>query len=239
MAKNTNVWIALGIAVALLGAVIAVNYFYGWDNVYEDVKSMGKSVWFAFESWVGVQKGNETIVMPEELSQNETIVETGTEVGEAIRDVPLIGKIVNTTTGLIDRLTNGTMRATSAIQNVNITALTNSLESAVGAGIELVNVTLETGREVLAPVENTTRRALGDAFDDFISGIRQEFEAFFSEQNIQNLFYSIIEIPQSIIMSIQSMLYEFAGIGAPPAMPATSYDPRLEAWNVDAITGAY
>lgn len=226
--RNDNkVWIALGISVALLGAIIAVNQLYGWDNVYEDVKSMGKSVWFAFEDWVGVRHGNETVIMPEEFAENEAIVDTG-GIQDAVEEIPVISRAVDFGLRTLDRITNGTIRATQAIRNVNITVLQEQLSQTVGAGIEFVSVTLETGREVIAPIENATRRALGDAFDEFVSGLRQEFEAFFSEQNLQNIINTIIEIPQSIVMSIRNMLSQLTG--GIYTMPSARVENDLDAY---------
>lgn len=232
--NNRNVYIALAISVALLGAVIAVNYFYGWDQVYKDIQSMGKSVWFAFSEWLGVKTDNVTgessdtdkiVVMPEELAQNETIVQTGVSYNVS----GVVGHILNITERAVNRITQSTM---NVIQQVNVTELERSLSNIVGTGVEFVNMTLETGREVLAPIENRTRLALGDAFDDFIAGMREQFETFFSSDNIQYIIQSIIEIPQSIILSIRNMLSNLSGYSYD--MPATSYSR-----DVDAVTGAF
>lgn len=236
MAKRDNkIWIALGISLALLGAVIAVNYLYGWGNVYEDVKSMGKSVWFAFEDWIGVKNGNETVIMPEEFAENETIVDTGSGLQDAVEEIPLINRVIDFGERALNRITNDTLRATRAIRDVNITVLQEQLSQTIGAGVEFVNVTLSTGREIIAPIENTTRRALGDSFNEFVSGLRQEFEAFFSEQNLQNIINTIIEIPQSIVMSIRNMLSQFTGSGT-YTMPSAQYEYGYELPNVDAYT---
>lgn len=225
--KNDNkIWIALGISVALLGAIVAVNYLYGWNNVLEDVQSMGKSVWFAFSDWIGVKNGNETVIMPEPYANDTDIVERGT-------NVTIIDRFVNISDRFLERFTNTSMSAIQAIRNVNTTALQEQLSSAIGASVEFINVTLDTGREVLIPLENATRRALGTSFNAFIEGVREEFEDFFSEENLQYLLSTIIEIPQSIVQSIQSMLSQLAGVGSGFMSGRENALPDL-----DAMTGA-
>lgn len=223
MAKRDNrIWIALGISVALLGAIIAVNQLYGWNNVLEDVQSMGKSVWFAFSDWVDVKIGDQDVVMPEEYANDTDIVERGT-------NVTLIDRFVNLTDRVLERVADISTENVRAIRDVNVTALQNQLSSAIGASVEFVNVTLSTGRELLMPVENATRRALGESFNGFISGVRQEFENFTSSENIQYMLNTIIEIPQSIVQSIQSMLTQFTGMFSTPIARTSEQLPTYDA----------
>lgn len=223
MAKRDNkVWIALGISVALLGAIVAVNYFYGWGNVYEDVKSMGKSVWFAFSDWVDVKIGDQDVVMPEEYANDTDIVERGT-------NVTLIDRFVNLTDRVLERVADISTENVRAIRDVNVTALQNQLSSAIGASVEFVNVMLSTGRELLMPVENATRRALGESFNGFIAGVRQEFENFTSSENLQYMLNTIIELPQSIIQSIRDMLTQFTGMFSTPIARTSEQLPAYDA----------
>ncbi len=242
MKKDNKIWIALGISLALLGSIIAVNYLYGWVNVYDDMKSMGKSVWFSFKDWVGVKDDDQIVVMPAEFAENETIVERGSGLQDAVESIPTINRIIDLGERALNRITNDTLKATRAVREVNITALQEQLTETAGAAIEFVNVTLSTGREVLAPLENATRRALGDTFNQFISGIREEFEAFFSEQNLQMLFNTIIEIPQSIIVSIQNMLSTYSGGFVQPVARVENgrlVGTPISQTDVDAMTGAW
>ncbi len=223
MAKRDNkVWIALGISVALLGAIIAVNQLYGWNNVLEDVQSMGKSVWFAFSDWVDVKIGDQDVVMPEEYVENEEIVERGT-------NVTLIDRFVNLTDRVLERVANISTDAVKAVRNVNTTALQEDLSNAIGATVEFVNVTLSTGRELLLPVENATRRALGESFNGFIAGVRQEFENFTSSENLQYMLNMVIELPQSIIQSIRNMLTQFTGMFSTPIARTSEQLPAYDA----------
>lgn len=242
MAKRDNkIWIALGISLALLGSIIAVNYFYGWGNVYEDVKSMGKSVWFAFSDWVGVKNGNETVIMPEEFVENESIVDTGSGLQDVVERIPFINRAVDLGSRVLNRITNDLPQATQVIRDVNMTALANQLSQTVGAGVEFVSVTLSAGRELLLPLENYVRRGLGEAFDQFLIDIRNDFDELLSMP--QMLLRTIIEIPQGIIQNIRNTISS-SGAVSYTTPSARVEDGRLVGTpiskiDVDAMTGAW
>jgi hypothetical protein len=44
-----------------------------------------------------------------------------------------------------------------------------------------------------------------------MSGVRQEFENFTSQENINYMINTVIKIPQGIVKAIQSMLTTFSG----------------------------
>jgi hypothetical protein len=208
-----NTYLAIVVSVALLGAVIGVQYFYGWNNVKEDVTAMGKSVWFSFKEWVGVKTGNKTVLMPEELTEEKDIIETGLELET---EVPIIGRFMETGERLINRFTNSTLKNIAYISNVNTTNLQNKLSDAIGTSVEFVNITLKTGRNVIMPIENATRRAMGGQFQAFVSNMRNSFEQLFTSGNIDYMLKSIMVIPQQVVFQVQNLIYELGHIGQPP-----------------------
>jgi hypothetical protein len=229
-----NTYIAIGIAVSLLGAVIGVQYFYGWGNVAEDVSAMGKSVWFQFAKWVGVKTGNETTLMPEEYAEEQEIVETGTKVKEEVERLPLIGRVIETSERVLNRLTNDTLKNIEYVSNVNTSRLQEELTKAIGTSVQFVNVTLSTGMKVLMPIENATRRALGEDLPRFFKSVSQSLEEFFTSNEMRTLIQSVIEIPQSVIMSIQEVLVSLTGTMFSGMSTGVS-----DTFELDAITGAW
>ena len=206
-----NKYLAIGIAVTLLGSVVAVQYFYGWNNVKEDVNAMGKNVWVTFKEWVGARSGNETVVMPEEFIEDEEIIQRDTKIQDQVEKLPFLGRVIGLGERVVNRFANESLSSIQVISNINTTRLQKELSSAIGSGVQLINVTLSTGKEILIPIANTTRRALGEDLPEFIDKISKTFEEFFASQEIQMLIQSIFEIPQSVIMSIQEALLSFSG----------------------------
>jgi len=206
-----NKYLAIGIALTLLGSVVAVQYFYGWDSVVEDVGAMGKNVWVTFKEWVGVRSKNEIVVMPEEFVEDEEIIQRNTKIQDQVEKLPFIGRIIGLGEKVLNRFTKESLSSIQTISNINTTRLQKELSSAIGAGVQLVNVTLSTGAEILIPLANTTRRALGNDLPIFIDRISKTFGEFFSSHEIQMVIQSIVEIPQSIIASIQETLLSFSG----------------------------
>jgi len=206
-----NKYLAIGIALTLLGSVVAVQYFYGWDSVVEDVEAMGKNVWVTFKEWVGVRSKNEIVIMPEKFVEDEEIIQRDTKIQDQFEKLPFLGRIIGLGERVLNRFTNESLSNIQYISNINTTKLQEEFTLAIGAGVELVSVTLSTGVEILIPLANTTRRALGEDLPEFIDKISKTFEEFFASQEIQMLIQSIIEIPQSVIMSIQEALLSFSG----------------------------
>jgi len=206
-----NKYLAIGIALTLLGSVVAVQYFYGWDSVVEDVSAMGKNVWITFKDWVGVRSKNETVVMPEKFVEDEEIIQRDTKIQDQFEKLPFLGRIIGLGERVLNRFTNESLSSIQYISNINTTKLQMELSSAIGAGVQLVNVTLSTGKEILIPIANTTIRYLGKELPNFVESITKTFDEFFSSHEIQLLLQSIIEIPQSIVASIQEALLSFSG----------------------------
>jgi len=206
-----NKYLAIGIALTLLGSVVAVQYLYGWDSVVEDVGAMGKNVWMTFKEWVGARSGNETVVMPEEFVEDEEIIQRDTKIQDQVEKLPFVGRVIDLGERIINRFTNESLSSIQQISNINTTKLQEELSSAVGAGVQLVNVTLSTGVEILIPIANTTIRYLGKELPNFVESVTESFDEFFSSHEIQILIQSIIEIPQSIIASIQEAFLSYTG----------------------------
>jgi hypothetical protein len=221
-----NTYLAIAISVALLGAVIGVQYFYGWGNVAEDVQAMGKSVWFQFTKWVGIKTGNQTVLMPEEMTEEKDIVQTGLGIEN---NIPFIGRFIKAGESLLNRVTNDTLKNIQYISNVNTTNLQNKLSDAIGTSVEFVNITLKTGRNVIMPIENATRRAMGGQFQAFVSNMRNSFEQLFTSGNIDYMLKSIMVIPQQVVYQVQNLIYELGHIGQPPQFAPMA--PLSEALN--------
>jgi hypothetical protein len=174
-----NKYLAIGIALTLLGSVVAVQHFYGWGSVAEDVQSMGKSVWTQFSSWVGVKSGNESVIMPEEFIGDEEIIEKGTPIQDQAEKIPLLERLINISERVLNRVTKDTLSNIQHIKSINTTKLQEELTLAVGSGVEFVNVTLSTGREILIPLSNATRRALGKDLPVFLDSVSKSIGEFF------------------------------------------------------------
>ena len=172
---------------------------------------MGKNVWVTFKEWVGVRSKNEIVIMPEKFVEDEEIIQRDTKIQDQFEKLPFLGRIIGLGERVLNRFTNESLSNIQYISNINTTKLQEEFTLAIGAGVELVSVTLSTGVEILIPLANTTRRALGEDLPEFIDKISKTFEEFFASQEIQMLIQSIIEIPQSVIMSIQEALLSFSG----------------------------
>jgi hypothetical protein len=85
------------------------------------------------------------------------------------------------------------------------------LSAAIGTSVEFVSISISKGREVLIPLESATRRALGEELPKFIASVQKSLQEFFSSAEIQSFVYSIMEIPQNVIQSIQGALISYTG----------------------------
>lgn len=80
---NTNQWVAIGIAVALVGVVVGVQYRYGWDNIGTKIREA-----FSFE----------------DIGESFALVLTDTSTAEVAKSsAEETGGIRGTISGLLDR----------------------------------------------------------------------------------------------------------------------------------------
>ena len=218
--------IAIIIAVMLVGSVIAVEHFYGWKKVGEDVEELGGNYLDKLSKDAGVfWEGFKGYFMPED-SEEKVINEKDVAIEEKI------GELANKTgIEFIQKVSDRLANLTGVVREVDVEKYKAEMGNLTDQVIGLVEISLGAFRTVIIPLPVEFIEALTE------SGLIQEFTSLIAE-SFSTLSYAIQEfIPMAqevlkqlsvsfgqIISSLIDMGFEIsASMGAPKSYWKASY----------------